>query len=257
LTLSERVKYRATGPAARPANPSPYDRAMNTQSLPLARLWATDSAMSYFLAIMTVALFVVIPLAHLGLLARFLVDAVFSLMLITGALATHRGRTLAGLIIALTVGSVVIHWLTFYLASFHHPLLEAFLIMSCFASFVVLLILQIFRTGPITLHRVTGAVAAYLSIGITWGYAYYAVALISPGAVRFEVPLQDYSVPAARYIYFSFTTLTTIGYGDVVPIHPVARTLAIAEALTGQLYPAILIAGVLAMALQTRAREAK
>ena len=56
----------------------------------------------------------------------------------------------------------------------------------------------------------------------------------------------------ARYVYFSFTTLTTLGYGDVIPILPVARTLAISEALIGQLYPSILIAFLLGMALQAR-----
>jgi hypothetical protein len=54
----------------------------------------------------------------------------------------------------------------------------------------------------------------------------------------------------ARYVYFSFTTLTTLGYGDIVPLHPIARTLAVCEALIGQLYPAVLIAGLLGMALQ-------
>jgi voltage-gated potassium channel Kch len=80
---------------------------------------------------------------------------------------------------------------------------------------------------------------------------------MSAGAVRFESPLQAYNLPTGRYIYFSFTTPTTVGFGDVVPIHPVARALAVAEALVGQLYPAILIAGVLGLALQSRIRGEK
>jgi voltage-gated potassium channel Kch len=65
-------------------------------------------------------------------------------------------------------------------------------------------------------------------------------------------PTNFHEIPVARYIYFSFTTLTTVGYGDAVPMDPVARSLAMAEALTGQLYPAVLIAGVLGVALQAR-----
>ena len=53
-------------------------------------------------------------------------------------------------------------------------------------------------------------------------------------------------------IYFSFETLTTVSYGDAYPVHRVARSLAIAEALIGQLYPAILIATLVGMALQER-----
>lgn len=230
---------------------------MNRVWLPLHHVWTTDAGMSYFLIVLIIVLFVVFPLAHLGLVEHFLVDIGFSLMLISGALATHRTRFLTSLIIVFTVGGVVIHWLTMYLPSFHHPLLDAFFIAGCFAAFFIVLMLQIFRPGPITLHRVLGAVAAYLSIGITWGFAYYATSLLRPGAVRFDSPLQNYSIPESRYIYFSFTTLTTLGYGDVVPVDPVARSLAVAEALIGQLYPAILIAGVLGMALHTIVREGK
>jgi Ion channel len=213
--------------------------------------------MSYFLGVLAVVLFIIIPMAHLGLLERFLVDIAFSFMLISGAIATHRSHFLTALIIALTLAGLIVDWLTMYLPSFRHPLLDAFFALACFASFVIVLMLQVFRPGLITLHRVLGAVAAYISIGITWGYAYYATSLVNPGAVRFESPSQAYDIPSARYIYFSFTTLTTVGYGDVVPVHPVTRALAVAEALIGQLYPAILIAGVLGLALQTRFREEK
>jgi voltage-gated potassium channel Kch len=54
--------------------------------------------------------------------------------------------------------------------------------------------------------------------------------------------------------YYSFVTLTTVGYGDITPVHPVARSLAIAEALVGQLYPAILIARLVAMEIESRRR---
>jgi voltage-gated potassium channel Kch len=52
---------------------------------------------------------------------------------------------------------------------------------------------------------------------------------------------------AVDWIYFSFITLTTVGYGDITPVHPIARTLAVGEALTGQLYLAVMIARLVAM----------
>ncbi|MGA2214573.1 MAG: potassium channel family protein [Bryobacteraceae bacterium] len=69
-----------------------------------------------------------------------------------------------------------------------------------------------------------------------------------PNATRPGVPTGE----PARLIYFSFETLTTVSYGDAYPVHRVARSLAIAEALIGQLYPAILIATLVGMALQER-----
>jgi hypothetical protein len=75
--------------------------------------------------------------------------------------------------------------------------------------------------------------------------------------VQFSKPPNGHEVPAAQYVYFSLVTLTTLRYGDAVPMAPAPRSLAVAEALTGQLYPAMLIAGVLGRALQSRnGREA-
>jgi hypothetical protein len=208
--------------------------------------------MSFFLAILVVVIFVVVPLAGLGVVERFVVDIGFSVLLISGAVATNRSLLLTWLIIMLTLAGLVVHWAGFCVSSFRHPMLDAILIMLLFGCFVVVMMLQIFRSGRITLHRVLGAVAAYLSVGLAWGYAYYAASLFNPDAVQFVNEPNLHEIPAARYIYFSFVTLTTVGYGDAAPMDPVTRSLAMAEALTGQLYPAVLIAGVLSMALQAR-----
>ena len=216
--------------------------------------WTSDKGMSLFLVILIVVIFVVFPLAGMGVFERFLVDIGFSALLISGALANRQNRALTGVVIVLTIGVVTIHWMSLYVSGKQHPLLDASFVMGLFACFVVIMLTEVFRPGAITLHRVQGAVAAYLSFGITWGYAYYLANLLSPGALRFASPPAPYDIPVARYIYFSFMTLTTVGYGDVLPVHPLARTLAVSEALIGQLYPAVLIAGVLGLALQGRVR---
>jgi voltage-gated potassium channel Kch len=227
---------------------------MTRVRLPFFSWWTSDRGMSLFLIVLVVQVFFIFPLAGLGLLERFAADIVFSLMMIAGAVALERSRILTIVMVMLAVLGVVVHWTSLYIPSFHHPALDAAFLMGLFASFVVLMMMHIFRPGAINLHRVLGAVAAYLSIGITWGFAYFLAAMVNPGAVQFNTPIGQHEIPVARYIYFSFTTLTTIGYGDVIPIHPVARSLAVAEALVGQLYPAILIGGVLGMALQSRVR---
>jgi hypothetical protein len=98
-----------------------------------------------------------------------------------------------------------------------------------------------------------GGVAGYLLIGVTWAFAYMLLVEEVPDAIHF--PSSFAAIPAGeptRLVYFSFVTLTTVGYGDAYPVHRVARSLAIAEALIGQLYPAILIASLVGMALQAR-----
>jgi hypothetical protein len=228
---------------------------MTHERMPFFSWWTSDRGMTAFLIVLLIQVFFVFPLAGLGLLERFSVDMVFSLMMIAGVVALERNRILTIVMVALTVLGVAVHWTSLYIPSFHHPVLDAAFLLGLFGTFVVLMMLHIFRGGAITLHRVLGAIAAYLSIGITWGYAYYLASMVSPGAIQFNTPIGAQEIPVARYIYFSFTTLTTIGYGDVIPLHPVARSLATAEALIGQLYPAILIGGVLGMALQSRMKN--
>ncbi len=110
-----------------------------------------------------------------------------------------------------------------------------------------------------------GGVAAYLLIGLTWAFGYKLLMQECPDAIYFQssfafagAPTGLATIPTgepSRLIYFSFATLTSVSYGDAYPIHRVARSLAMAEALIGQLYPAILIATLVGMTLQARSSE--
>jgi len=113
------------------------------------------------------------------------------------------------------------------------------------AAMAAVVLAQTFRAGPVNVHRIQGAVAAYLLLGLAWALAYELVALGAAGAFS-GTGLGGAVRP--DFIYFSFVTLTTVGYGDVTPVDPVARSLAVAEALTGQLYPAILLARLVSLA---------
>ena len=81
---------------------------------------------------------------------------------------------------------------------------------------------HVFREGPITADRVRGAVAAYLLLGLVWTFGYILVDRLSPGAIQASggSTLKN----NAHFAYFSFVTLTTLGYGDTVPVLPLARS---------------------------------
>ena len=112
------------------------------------------------------------------------------------------------------------------------------------------------RPGPITVHRVMGGIAGYLLIGYTWTFAYQLLVQQLPGAIHFSAGVPDtLSRQPNHLIYFSFITLATVGYGDAYPVHPAVRSLAVAEALVGQLYIAILIASLVGMALQAKSAK--
>ncbi|MGO9673763.1 MAG: potassium channel family protein [Methylocella sp.] len=131
------------------------------------------------------------------------------------------------------------------------------LVLDAFAWVIIDLALifviagAVFAPGRITYHRVNGAVLLYLTIGLTFVGLYTLVGLRSPNAFNGLSISHDRDL-ASSVIYFSFVTLTSVGYGDIVPVHPVARSLANLEGIIGQLFPATLLARMVTLELEDR-----
>jgi Ion channel len=104
----------------------------------------------------------------------------------------------------------------------------------------------VFGPGRITYHRVVGAILLYLTIGLVFVALYTLVGAVSPNAFNGLTVTARVSLPS-DLVYFSFATLTTVGYGDIVPVDPLARSLSNIEAILGQLYPATLLARLVSL----------
>jgi len=124
------------------------------------------------------------------------------------------------------------------------------LLADLFLGWAIALILQfILSSRQITFNIVCASLCVYLLLGVWWAIGYSLTEQLDPAAFHSSVP-SDPSANLMRIgkgestavLYFSFATLTTLGYGDIVPVSPVARTLATLEAVTGQLYLAVLVA---------------
>jgi hypothetical protein len=212
-----------------------------------------DRHLSFFLAFL-VLMTIFVPMVGESRPGRIAIDLTFALMLFSGAIATISRRMLMYLIIGLTILEFTADLLVELHSSFSARGWDTGLKVFCMALLVVMTLKQTFLPGPVSVHRVMGGVAAYLLIGVTWAFAYKLLMEIVPNAIHFQTPLAV-GVPTgepSRLIYFSFETLTTVAFGDAYPVHRVARSLTTAEALIGQLYPAILIATLVGMALQAR-----
>jgi hypothetical protein len=223
---------------------------------PLPSVWREDRLLSFFLAFL-VLMTIFVPMVGQSRPGRIAIDFVFAFMLLSGALATVYKQMLMYLIIALTI----LEFTADLLVEFNSPLSargwDSGLKVAGMAILVVMTLKQTFLPGPVTVHRVMGGVAAYLLIGVTWAFGYKLLMEEVPDAIHFQSSFSGFSTgEPSRLLYFSFSTLTTLSYGDAYPVHRVARSLAIAEALIGQLYPAILIATLVGMALQARINAA-
>ena len=212
----------------------------------IANTWQSQANLSFFLILEILIAFVLPALGFGRHDTRLYADFGFSILLISGvAIAWGRPKLFA---IAAVVGSIalIVRWLSFWIRSFRAELYDDWATIAAIAVIGLVLLMQIFRSGRVTHVRIQGAIAVYLLFGVAWAHAYHVIDILHPGS--FSAPAGELSTPA-DWIYFSFVTLTTVGYGDITPVSTLARALAIAEALVGQLYLAIMLARLVAMEL--------
>jgi hypothetical protein len=206
-----------------------------------------------FFSVFLVLTTIFVPMVSLSQLGRLTLALIFALTLIFGAFATVQHRIIIYLVVALTLATLAVDLIAELAPARSRPVLDTTLKLACLSILVFMTLKRTLRPGPVTVYRVIGGIAGYLLIGLTWTFAYQLLVQQVPGAIYFEPGTVDtLSREPNHLIYFSFITLTTVGYGDAHPLHLVARSLAVAEALVGQLYLTILIASLVGMALQAK-----
>lgn len=211
-----------------------------------------DPGLSALLVVQAALIFIVVPLTAMGLLAPSVLPAMFVLLVIVILFVTWHSQTAA---IAVTVAVALSALGTLLWKKDPTPLTEWLsgggrLLAVVALSLVIARV--VFAGGKVTLHRVQGAVVLYLNFGLAFFSMYRLIDVLSPGAFA-GLPTQGKEFGSgATLLYFSFTTLTTLGYGDIAPLHPLARSLATLEAAIGALYPATLLARLVSLEIAHR-----
>jgi hypothetical protein len=201
-----------------------------------------NRAITVFLLMETLILFVAAPLAAMGVrtpvfIGGFLiVPAVFAIVTISAGI---EARVLA--ILAVLLGSIG--------AAFrvHHPSvltvwLGHFAVIAAILAVSVVIAKAVFGPGQVTSHRLAGAVSLYLNIGVMFASVYRLISELDPGAFVNASAQPTETAAVSAMLYFSYTTLTSTGFGEILPTNPLARSMANLEAISGQLYLAILLA---------------
>jgi hypothetical protein len=182
---------------------------------------------------------------------RLVAHIFFSLIIVAGVLTTFKKRWLSFLVIVLAVASLALVWAEEFRPVEGLAILTNGISLIYLGILLALVIAQVFQDGPVTAHRIRGAIVIYLLLGVMWAFTYQMVALTIPHSFRLPEGMTAGDPDALRreLTYFSVVTLTTTGYGDITAVHPVARTLVMLEALVGQLYPAIVLAWLVSLAI--------
>lgn len=106
---------------------------------------------------------------------------------------------------------------------------------------------RVLDATPVTSDKICGAVSAYLLIGIIWAIIFALFQTINPASFSIPETLLSDKAWGLWSIYFSFVSLTTIGYGDITPLTPAAQTYAWLEAVFGQIFLTVLVARLVAL----------
>jgi len=223
-------------------------------------MWIRDEGLTALLVALFLRIFIVSPLAAAGFFGSYgalVLDLWLAFTLLSGVLAIGWRRKSAQVIV---LGAILL----FILQTIGHAggegtlglIVDAGLTILLLSILGVMVVWQIFREGPITRQRVQGSITIYLLLGLIWAQGFTLAALLKPDSFT-GTPGTGQLEVLARMTYYSFVTLTTVGYGDISPVSLVTRSLANVEGLIGQLFPAILIARLVSMEIAARQTNTK
>ena len=156
------------------------------------------------------------------------------------------GWILAGLTFILTLAAQ-----TTDILLLQHLALTAVLIFFLLSSAIA--VHDVLFGGVININRLVGAGCIYMLSGSLWGIIYFLLNVVAPASFS-GISAETWSEQLTEFTYFSFVTLTTLGYGDITPVAPIARSLCVLEAVLGQMYLTVLVAALVSMHIAGRQR---
>ena len=225
--------------------------------MPNIRFFSPETNLTFLFGSLTILLFVVYPISFSGL-SNSAIQIFFLFVLISGSYAAVDRPRLFHVSLVMAVITIIARG-----ASLVSPGLLSF-VLAAGTSLVFLVytagvvLSRVMRAGHITIHRIKGAIAVYMLLGLIWALGYVVVEVLSPGSFDLAGEVLEGADRDSLFrpmVYLSFVTMTTLGYGDITPMSPVSRSLTTLQALVGQFYIAVLVARLVAMEIIQQRQE--
>lgn len=204
------------------------------------------------LLFLTVLMIIAIPfLRGIGRI-QLLLDIFTTLILIAAVWATGRGRFQAAVASVIALLFFVLTWAGYWISNDVLPLASNTVGILFFGFVVYSILKHVFEADTVTREIIFAAIVSYLLLAVAWSFGYRLLELVYPGSFN----IIDGRAEAAGFnsLYFSFVTITTLGYGDIVPLTDKASSLAVVEALIGQIYLVVLVAWLVGMHVSQKSR---
>ena len=193
-------------------------------------------------------LFLLITLLLLFAFRPFFVDLVgvslimeifFSAIFLAGIYAASQNKHIFYSSLIIAIPALIISWTNLFVEYDHLVLVGRILGIFFYVLIATVILIYLFKEKEISPDVIIGSICAYLLIGLLWSNLYAVLETLTPGS--FMIP-EGLGTEPSYFLYYSFVTMTTLGYGDITPLSPPAQSLSLLEAIGGQLYIAILIA---------------
>jgi hypothetical protein len=213
-----------------------------------------------YLLVSLLFLFLISPLFEGLYVANFIVSIFFFAVLVSAVYALSQNKGLFVFSILLLCPALVGNWSVFFVESLSLEVIGRSFSALFLAYSAICMMNHVFREDHVTTDTIAGAICVYLLIGLTWAYLYSVTELLLPGSFIFE-PFTTRSPgslvhdKSSLFFYYSFVTLTTLGYGDISPITPPARSLSMLEAMIGPIYLTVLVARLVALQISHSGKD--
>jgi len=207
----------------------------------LNRLWSQESGLSGMIIILAIMQFVLIPMFGSYSSFMILLNIFWMLFLFAGIFSLATSNKQAVLISIIPILFVIFSWINVFIKTPFVLVVELILSICTFSLLIILVLKKVFEPGPITAHRIIGSIVIYMLMAQLWTVVYVFFYEHISGSFQLTMPPFESNSLQANFLYFSYVTISTTGFGEILPLYPLARALVNLEAIFGVLYPVVLI----------------
>jgi hypothetical protein len=221
----------------------------------LNHLWNKESGLSGMLVLLFIMHFILIPLYGSNSSFMVLINVFWILFLVAGIICLSKSKKQTFFLSIIPFFFILFNWIMIFVRTPLVLFADILFTVATFGLLIILVLKKVFEPGPVTEYRIVGSIVVYMILANLWSAIYLFIYEHIPEAFQITLPPFESNTLQANFLYFSYITITITGYGEIVPLHPIARSLVQIEAIIGVLYPVILIGRLVSDANENKSKK--
>lgn len=211
----------------------------------------SESRYPTYLLLALVVILLVVPVIEFSSWSGWLLRAGVTVVLVLAVFEARRRKAILVFVLVGVSLAAPASWLSLFIEDSFFFLASCLLQSVYFVAMAVSILNSVILRHRASVQSIFGAISAYLLLGLAWAVLYWGIDHVDPHALEIshrhaaKIVVEDATAeitPFSQFVYFSFVTMSTLGYGDMTPTSPITQTLAWMQSVTGQFYIAVLVA---------------